>query len=127
MVLGTTTTAQVINPQVMADMVSAKLPKLIKFTPLAVVETTLVGRPGDELTVPQWTYSGDATEITEGQAIPIDQLGTKETKMKIKQAGKAIEITDKAALVGHGNVYGEATNQIAFCLLYTSPSPRDRG
>ena len=59
MVLGTTTTAQVINPQVMADMVSAKLPKLIKFTPLAVVETTLVGRPGDELTVPQWTYSGD--------------------------------------------------------------------
>lgn len=47
MVLGTTTTAQVINPQVMADMVSAKLPKLIKFTPLAVVETTLVGRPGE--------------------------------------------------------------------------------
>ena len=116
MVLGTTTTAQVINPQVMADMVSAKLPKLIKFTPLAVVETTLVGRPGDELTVPQWTYSGDATEITEGQAIPIDQLGTKETKMKIKQAGKAIEITDKAALVGHGNVYGEATNQIALAI-----------
>ena len=116
MVLGTTTTAQVINPQVMADMVSAKLPKLIKFTPLAVVETTLVGRPGDELTVPQWTYSGDATEITEGQAIPIDQLGTKETKMKIKHAGKAIEITDKAALVGHGNVYGEATNQIALAI-----------
>ena len=72
--------AQVINPQVMADMVSAKLPKLIKFTPLAVVETTLIGRPGDELTVPQWTYSGDATEITEGQAIPIDQLGTKEAR-----------------------------------------------
>lgn len=116
MVLGTTTTAQVINPQVMADTVSAKLPKLIKFTPLAVVETTLVGRPGDELTVPQWTYSGDATEITEGQAIPVDQLGTKETKMKIKQAGKAIEITDKAALVGHGNVYGEATNQIALAI-----------
>ena len=116
MVLGTTTTAQVINPQVMADMVSAKLPKLIKFTPLAVIDTTLVGRPGDELTVPQQTYSGDATEITEGQAIPIDQLGTKETKMKIKQAGKAIEITDKAALVGHGNVYGEATNQIALAI-----------
>ena len=40
------------------------------------------------------------------------------TKMKIKQAGKAIEITDKAALVGHGNVYGEATNQIALAIAY---------
>lgn len=49
MVLGTTTTAQVINPQVMADMVSAKLPKLIKFTPLAVVETTLVDVRGMSL------------------------------------------------------------------------------
>lgn len=116
MTTGITTTAQVINPQVMADMVSAKLPKLIKFTPLAVIDTTLVGRPGDELTVPQWTYSGDATDITEGTAIPIDQLGTKETKMKVKQAAKAIEITDKAALVGHGNVYSETTNQIALAI-----------
>lgn len=97
-------------------MVSAKLPKLIKFTPLAVIDTTLVGRPGDELTVPQWTYSGDATDITEGTAIPIDQLGTKETKMKVKQAGKAIEITDNAALVGHGDVNGEVTNQIALAI-----------
>lgn len=116
MTTGITTTAQVINPQVMADMVSAKLPKLIKFTPLAFIDTNLVGRPGDQLTVPQWTYSGDATDITEGTAIPIDQLGTKVTQMKIKQAGKAIEITDKAALVGHGNVYGEATNQIALAI-----------
>ena len=64
MTTGITTTAQVINPQVMADMVSAKLPKLIKFTPLAFIDTNLVGRPGDKLTVPQWTYSGDATAVS---------------------------------------------------------------
>lgn len=113
---GKTTTAQVINPEVMADMVSAKLPKLIKFTPLAFVEDTLEGTPGDTLTVPQWTYSGDATEITEGQPIPVDQLGTKKTTMTIKQAGKAIEITDKAALVSHGDIYSEAANQIALAI-----------
>ncbi|ORJ27926.1 N4-gp56 family major capsid protein [Streptococcus oralis] len=116
MTQGTTTTAQVINPQVMADMVSAKLPKLIKFTPLAYIERTLVGIPGDTLTVAKWTYSGDATEITEGQAIPVDQLGTSKTTMTIKQAGKAVEITDKAALVAHGDIYSEAARQIALAI-----------
>lgn len=116
MAQGTTTTAQVINPQVMADMVSAKLPKLIKFTPLAYIERTLVGIPGDTLTVAKWTYSGDATEITEGQAIPVDQLGTSKSTMTIKQAGKAVEITDKAALVAHGDIYSEAARQIALAI-----------
>ena len=116
MAQGTTTTVQVINPQVMADMVSAKLPKLIKFTPLAYIERTLVGIPGDTLTVAKWTYSGDATEITEGQSIPVDQLGTSKTTMTIKQAGKAVEITDKAALVAHGDIYSEVARQIALAI-----------
>lgn len=116
MAQGTTTTVQVINPQVMAEMVSAKLPKLIKFTPLAYIERTLVGIPGDTLTVAKWTYSGDATEITEGQSIPVDQLGTSKTTMTIKQAGKAVEITDKAALVAHGDIYSEAARQIALAI-----------
>lgn len=116
MTQGTTTTAQVINPEVMADMVSAKLPKLIKFTPLAYIERTLVGIPGDTLTVAKWTYSGDATEITEGQSIPVDQLGTSKTTMTIKQAGKAVEITDKAALVAHGDIYSETARQIALAI-----------
>ena len=116
MAQGTTTTVQVINPQVMADMVSAKLPKLIKFTPLAYIERTLVGIPGDTLTVAKWTYSGDATEITEGQSIPVDQLGASKTTMTIKQAGKAVEITDKAALVAHGDIYSEAARQIALAI-----------
>lgn len=46
--------AQMVNPEVMADMVSAKLPKLLKFTPLAYVERTLVGQAGNTLTVPKW-------------------------------------------------------------------------
>ena len=45
--------AQMINPEVMADMVSAKLPKMIKFTPLAYVERMLVGQPGTTITVPK--------------------------------------------------------------------------
>lgn len=116
MVRGTTKSAQVIKPEVMADMVSDRLPEMIKFTPLAYVEKELVGVPGDTLTVPKWTYSGDATEIEEGEAIPVDQIGTKKQTMTIKQTGKAVEITDKAALTAHGDIYTEAANQIALAI-----------
>lgn len=116
MVRGTTKSQQVIKPEVMADMVSDKLPEMIKFTPLAYVEKELVGVPGDTLTVPKWTYSGDATDIEEGDAIPVDQLGTKKQTMTIKQTGKAVEITDKAALTAQGDIYTEAANQIALAI-----------
>lgn len=111
-----TKTTDLVNPEVLADIVSAKLPKMIKFAPLAYIERELVGKPGDTITVPQWTYIGDATEITEGEAIPIDKLGTKTTKMTIKQAGKGVEITDKAVLVGLGDPIGEAGHQIALAI-----------
>lgn len=111
-----TKTADMVNPQVLADIVSAKLPQLIKFAPLAYVERKLVGQPGDTLEVAQWTYIGDATEITEGDAIPIDKLGSKTTKMTIKQAGRGVEVTDKSVLTGLGDPIGEAGHQIALAI-----------
>ena len=108
--------AQLVNPEVMADMVSAKLPKMIKFTPLAYVERELVGQPGNTLTVPKWEYSGDAKDIEEGEAITPDQLTTKKSTMTIKKAGKGIELTDEALLSGLGDPLGQATHQIALAI-----------
>ena len=108
--------AQLVNPEVMADMVSAKLPKMIKFTPLAYVERELVGQPGNTLTVPKWKYSGDAKDIEEGVAIEPDQLTTKKSTMTIKKAGKGIELTDEAVLSGLGDPIGQATHQIALAI-----------
>lgn len=112
MTAGQTKLATMVNPEVMADMVSAKLPKLIKFTPLAYVETALQGQPGNTLTVPAWEYAGDATEVGEGQAISPDQLTTKKTTMTIKKAAKGYEITDEALLSGLGDPLGQATYQL---------------
>lgn len=113
---GTTKLAQMINPEVMADMVSAKLPKLLKFTPLAYVETALEGQPGSVLTVPAFEYAGDAADVAEGTAIPLDQLTTKKTTMTIKKAGKGYEITDEAVLSGLGDPIGQATYQLGLAI-----------
>ena len=107
---------QLVNPEVMADMVSAKLPKMIKFTPLAYVERKLVGQPGNTVTVPKWVYSGDAKDIAEGEAIVPDQLTTAKSTMTIKKAGKGIELTDEAVLSGVGDPIGQATHQIALAI-----------
>ncbi len=107
---------QLVNPEVMADMISAKLPKMIKFTPLAYVERKLVGQPGNTVAVPKWVYSGDAKDIAEGEAIVPDQLTTVKSNMTIKKAGKGIELTDEAVLSGVGDPIGQATHQIALAI-----------
>ena len=105
-----------VNPEVLADMVSAKLPKMIKFTPLAYVERELVGQPGNTVTVAKWVYSGDAKDITEGEAIVPDQLTTDKSTMTIKKAGKGVEVTDEALLSGYGDPLGQAAHQIALAI-----------
>lgn len=108
--------AQMVNPEVMADMVSAKLPKMIKFTPLAYVERALVGQPGNTITVPAWEYAGDAKDVAEGEAITPDQLTTKKSTMTIKKAAKGYEITDEALLSGLGDPLGQAAYQLGLAI-----------
>lgn len=108
--------AKMVNPEVLADMVSAKLPKMIKFTPLAYVERELVGQPGNTVTVAKWVYSGDAKDITEGEAIVPDQLTTDKSTMTIKKAGKGVEVTDEALLSGYGDPLGQAAHQISLAI-----------
>lgn len=105
-----------INPQVMADMISAKLPKKIKFTPIAGVDNTLSGRPGNTITVPKYAYIGDAEDVAEGVAMGTTILTASTTQATVKKAGKAVELTDEAVLSGYGDPVGEATNQLAMAI-----------
>lgn len=109
---GMTKLQNMVNPQVMADMIAAKLPQELKFAPLAKIDNTLVGVPGDEVTVPKYVYIGDAEDVAEGVAMGTTVLTTATTKAKVKKAGKAVEITDEAVLSGYGDPIGEATRQL---------------
>ena len=109
----TTKISDLINPQVMADMISAKIPSKIVVTPFAKVDTTLQGVPGDTITVPKYDYIGDAVDVAEGSAVETSKLSTTTATAKIKKAMKAVEITDEAILSGYGNPIGETNAQLA--------------
>ena len=105
--------ADLINPEVMADMISAKIEKKIVVAPFANVDTTLSGNAGDTITVPQYAYIGDAVDVAEGNTAETVKLTATSTTAKVKKAMKAVELTDEAVLSGYGNPVGETNNQIA--------------
>ena len=104
--------ANMINPEVMADMISATLLTKIKFAPLAKIDNTLVGQPGDTITVPKFAYIGDAIDVAEGVAIDPVLLTSSSVQATVKKAAKGVEITDEAMLSGYGDPVGEAKNQL---------------
>jgi N4-gp56 family major capsid protein len=107
-----TNLSNLINPQVMADIISAQLPSKIKFAPLARIDDTLVGQPGNTITAPKYAYIGDAEDVAEGVAMGTTVLTASSTQATVKKAGKALEITDESALSGYGDPVGEANNQL---------------
>lgn len=114
--MATTKLQNMINPEVMGDMISTKLEKAIRFSPLAEIDKTLVGRPGNTVTVPKFKYIGDAVDVAEGQAIDLSLLETSSADFTIKKAGKGVEITDEAVLSGYGDPIGEANKQLLMAI-----------
>ncbi len=114
--MATTMLQNMVDPQVLADMISAELEDAIRFSPLARIDRTLQGRPGSTITVPKFKYIGDADDVAEGEAIDLALLETSTEDFTIKKAGKGVEITDEAVLSGYGDPIGEAGKQLLMAI-----------
>ena len=112
----TTKLANLIDPEVMGDMVSARIPKKLRVAPFAKVDDTLAGVPGDTITVPAYAYIGDAADVAEGEEVTIEKMTTSTRKATVKKAMKGISLTDEAVLSGYGNPVGEANTQLAMAI-----------
>lgn len=117
--MAVTKTGDVINPQVMSDMIEAKIEAQCKLLPYAKVDTTLQGVPGDTVTVPSWNYIGDAEDFDPETAsdtdseIEVSKLTASSTTFKVKCAGKSVAILQTAINSGLGNPVGQANLQLA--------------
>lgn len=106
----------VFDPQVVSDMINAKVKNKAVMTGYITVDNTLEGVAGSTVTVPKWGYIGEADDYEEGQPIDTTKMAFTTSQYGIKKIGKGVMLTDEAQLSGYGNPMGTATNQIAMSI-----------
>lgn len=106
----------VFDPEVVSDMINAKVAKKAAMTGYIKVDNTLEGAPGSTITVPKWGYIGEAQDYAEGEPIDTSKMAYTTKEYGIKKIGKGVRLTDEAQLSGFGNPMGTATNQIAMSI-----------
>lgn len=111
-----TTLANLVDPEVVANLVEKKLINAIKFAPLAVVDNKLQGRPGSTICIPSYNYIGTAAVTNEGADITINQLTQSTSQVTIHKIANGVQITDEAVLSGYGDPIGEAATQLALSI-----------
>ena len=103
-------------PEVIAQEVEQKLIDKLVMEQFMEVDSTLQGKAGDTVTLPSFSYIGDAADVAEGEAIPTSDLQSSTRQATIKKIGKGVPVTDEAVLSGYGDPIGEATTQLAVAI-----------
>ena len=104
---------RMVVPEVMGDMIDAKIAAQLKITPYAKVDNSLQGVAGDTVKYPCWNYVGDAVDVEEGAEVALSDMSTTTSEFTIKKAMKAIGLTEEAVNSGYGDPIGQATSQLA--------------
>jgi N4-gp56 family major capsid protein len=108
-----TTAADMIVPEVWADMVQAEFQGKLVLGGLATSDNTLVGNPGDTVHFPKFGALSDiSADQAEGTPLVPETLSTSDDTGTIKEIGKAVEFTDKSLLTGHGDPLAEGRRQL---------------
>ena len=114
--MATTLLTNLVNPQVLADMIDKKLVDLMRFAPLATIDRTLEGAPGSIITLPAYTYIGDAATLAENSALTPVALTASTVTAAIHKLAKGVEITDEAMLSAYGDPVDEIAKQLALSI-----------
>ena len=114
--MATTQIADLIDPEVLADQVSAKYPDMLVLgqTSLVDVDSTFpLGSPGTAFTIPFWKRITGFAAKAEGSSLTTNKITTGKEVALVERAGAAYEVSDPAELVSKSDPVGEIASQIA--------------
>jgi hypothetical protein len=114
--MSVTAITNIINPEVLADQISAKFPDhlVLGQTNLVEVDSTFpLGSPGTKFKLPFWKRIGAFADLTEGTAMTPSNITTGSEYCTVVRGGSAIEVLDTAELVSKADPVGEVSNQLA--------------
>ncbi len=112
-------------PEVWADLAQEQFvgKAIVAGSPAVLVDDELTGKPGETVNFPKWMLLDEMEDVDEDEALVPEKLTQSNSQATIKEAGKAVEWTDKAKLTGIGNVQDEAIRQ--FGILSARKVDRD--
>ena len=112
--MGNTINKQVIVPEVYASLVREKIAGKVKVAQFLVNLGDLHGKVGETLTMPKYSYIGDAKDWNIATPMDVTQMKQTSTKATIKAIqAPAVKVADYDNEVELGNAIEEASNQQA--------------
>jgi len=113
--MAVTAISDIINPQVLADQVSAKYPDQLVLGNTSLVEVNgefPLGAPGTTFTMPGWKRIPAFSSLSEGTAMGTGKIGTISEQATVQRGGGAYEVYDTASLVSMADPVAEVSTQI---------------
>lgn len=110
--MAVTDSSAMIDPEVWADMVQAEFQGRTVMAGLAATDDTLEGSPGSTVSFGRFNALSDAADVAENDPLVPEAMSTQSGDLTIKEAGKAVELTDKSRLISLGDPQQEATRQV---------------
>lgn len=114
--MAVTAIADIINPEVLADQVTAKFPDMLVVGQSGLVEvnsTFPLGSPGTVFKIPFFKRIGAFGALTEGVSMTPGVVTTGAEYAVVQRAGKSIAVYDTAQLVSIADPMAEVSTQLA--------------
>lgn len=114
--MANTQISDIINPEVLADQISAKFPDYLVLGQSTLVEvdsTFPLGSPGTKFKMPFWKRIGAFADLTEGSAMTPGKIQAAAEYCTVVRGGSALEVLDTSELVSKADPVSEISSQLA--------------